>query len=228
MALSTLFPVQAEASRGQGSIDGRAATLRLDGALHSLSVARLPPQYQPGATLPFLPERGIFRRLDDFPRIGRPFPAEAVNKSFPPASGTCHRLAFRSATTTPRQGQGLHDHSENRLSGRTRRQFPHRLPERLSGLGGAALRHVRGRARRRRRWRGPAWHDSDRELTRRTGRGHPPPAPAAPISMSSANISCRSISSCSASRARSSATSNPSIAMSMRSANAARSSASWS
>ena len=66
-----------------------------------------------------------------------------------------------------------HDRQDHRLSGRTGRQFAHRLPRRLSRSPAARLRHVRGRVRdapgRRRR----SGDDPDREFDRRPRRRHP-------------------------------------------------------
>ncbi len=69
-------------------------------------------------------------------------------------------------------GQTAND-QDHRLSGRTRRQFPHRLFRRLSGLGNPALRQFRGGLRRHHRRAGRTGHDPDREFAGRPRRRHP-------------------------------------------------------
>ena len=69
-----------------------------------------------------------------------------------------------------------HDRQDHRLSGRTGRQFAHRLPRRLPRLSAARLRHLRGRVRRAAGRERRAGDDPDREFDRRPGRRHPRPA----------------------------------------------------
>ncbi len=153
------------------------------------------------------------------------------------ASGRRYAARSRTRSRHPRRAAeislkrfGIHHaytQQGHRLSGRTRRQLPHRVPRRLPGLGAAALRDFRGRIRRHPGRNGGAGHDPDRELDRGARGRHPPfPAGIGPAT-SSASTFCRSISSFSPSRARRWRPSSPSTAMSMRSGNAARSSASW-
>ena len=75
------------------------------------------------------------------------------------------------------ESSGLPDHArknqQHLLPGRTWREFRHRLPQRLSVDGAAALRDVRGRVQRGRERQGRSRHDPDREHDRRARRRHP-------------------------------------------------------
>ena len=112
------------------------------------------------------------------------------------------------------------------LSGRARRQLAYGRQRGPSRARAAALRHVRGRARRGEIGRGPLRHDPDRELGRRPRRRHPPsPAQRRPLHRRRA-LPARALPPDGAQGRDARRTSPTSTATSMRSASAARSSAS--
>ncbi len=72
------------------------------------------------------------------------------------------------APSSPESTDRRHDQNQpHRLPGRTRREFADRLQGRLSRYGKPALRHLRGCAAGRARWRGRPGDDSDREFRSR-------------------------------------------------------------
>ena len=154
--------------------------------------------------------------------------ASTSRSSTSPRSASTRREDLRARAAKCWRRKERHDRQDHRLSGRTGRQFAHRLPSTpIPIIEPLPCADLRGRVRRAAGRRGRSRHDPDREFDRRPGRRHP-------------RICCRPrglhivaemfpadpVSSCSPRRARRSRPAQPSTATSMRSASAARSSAS--